>query len=550
MTGSVELARTVVDELARGGVTDAVLGPGSRSAPMAFALAEADAAGRLRLHVRIDERGAAFLALGLVKATGRPVPVVCTSGTAVANLHPAVCEADHSSLPLLVLTPDRPAELHGVGANQTTDQPALLRSSVRWSTRLTAELPVKGAYWRATVARVLGVATGSRPGPVHLNLEVSDPLVPTVETQPIPPGRPNGAPWAVTSRNDQAPTPLRLAASTPTVIVAGDGAGPAVDRVAARAGWPVLAEPTSGAWGSPSAIPSAPAVASAERFLRKQRPRRVVVYGRPTMSRSVLRLLSDPEVELVVVPGPHAQWPDPGHAAAAVAPAVLPRGEPRHGWADRWRSAGAAAWMAMRDHLQAQAWPTEPGLVADVVAALPAGASALLGASQPIRDVHLVAAPRADVTLLANRGLAGIDGTVSTAVGVALAAAGPTYALMGDLTFWHDATGLLVGPAEPRPDLCIVVVDNDGGGIFGLLEPGEPAHRRFFERVFATPTGGDVGAWCAAVGVEHRRPASRAELTEALRPATGLRVVQVRTDRTVNRGLHEELRTCASAAIG
>ncbi|MGA7687969.1 MAG: 2-succinyl-5-enolpyruvyl-6-hydroxy-3-cyclohexene-1-carboxylic-acid synthase, partial [Jiangellales bacterium] len=301
MTGSLELARTVVDELVRGGVTDAVLSPGSRSAPMAFALVEADAATRLRLHVRIDERGAGFLALGLVKATGRPVPVVCTSGTAVANLHPAVSEADHSGLPLLVLTPDRPAELQGVGANQTTDHPGLLRSSVRWSTRLTAELPTKGAYWRATVARGLGVSTGERPGPIHLNLELSDPLVPTPGTQATPPGRPGGAPWSATTANQQPRTPLRLATSTPTVIVAGDGAGTAVDRVAARAGWPVLAEPTSGVWGAPSAIPSAPAVVSTDRFLRSHRPGRVVVYGRPTMSRSVLRLLSDTDVEVVVV---------------------------------------------------------------------------------------------------------------------------------------------------------------------------------------------------------------------------------------------------------
>ncbi len=550
MTGSIELARTVVDELVRGGVTDAVLSPGSRSGPMAFALAEADTAGRLRLHVRIDERGAGFLALGLVKATGRPVPVVCTSGTAVANLHPAVCEADHSGLPLLVLTPDRPAELQGVGANQTTDHPGLLRSSVRWSARLTAELPTKGPYWRATVARGLGVATGERPGPIHLNLELSDPLVPTPGTDPTPPGRPGGAPWCTTTANEQPPTPLRLDAATPTVIVAGDGAGTTVDRVAARAGWPVLAEPTSGVWGAPSAIPSAPAVVSTDRFLRTHRPRRVVVYGRPTMSRSVLRLISDTDVEVVVVPGTHAEWPDPGHAAASVAPAILPRGEARHGWHDQWRAAGAAAWMAMRDHLAAMSWPTEPGAVADVVAALPRGATALLGASQPIRDVHLVAAPRADLRLLANRGLAGIDGTISTAVGVALAGAGPTYALMGDLTFWHDATGLLVGPSEPRPDLCLVVVDNAGGGIFGLLEPGEQAHASVHERVFATPTGGDIGGWCGAVGVEHRRPTTRDELVEALRPAAGLRVVQVRTDRAANRALHAELRACASAAIG
>lgn len=549
MTGSLELARTVVDELVRGGVTDVVLSPGSRSGPMAFALAEADQAEQVRLHVRIDERGAAYLALGLVRATGRAVPVVCTSGTAVANLHPAVLEAHHSGLALLVLTPDRPGDLQGVGANQTTDHAGILRDAVRWSARLAADLPTRGAYWRATVARGLSVAAGSRPGPIHLNLELSDPLVPTPHTEPMPPGRAGGAAWLSVARDEPAGTPLRLDAATPTVIVAGDGATPVVDEVAARGGWPVLAEPTSGVWGSSSAIPSAPAVVSSDRFMSTHRPHRVVVYGRPTLSRSVLRLLSDPDVELVVVPSAHAQWPDPGHTAAHLAPAVRPRGEQRFGWNDQWRAAGAAAWMAMRSRLQAQPWPTEPGVVADVVAALPADATVLVGASQPIRDVHLVAAPRPDLTLLANRGLSGIDGTVSTAVGVALGSDAPTYALMGDLTLWHDATGLLIGPGEPRPDLCLVVVNNDGGGIFGLLEPGNPAHASAFERVFATPTGGDVAGWCAAAGVPHRRPTSAAELAASLRPEPGLRVVEVVTDRAANRNLHADLRDAARSAL-
>jgi 2-succinyl-5-enolpyruvyl-6-hydroxy-3-cyclohexene-1-carboxylate synthase len=555
MTGSLTLARTVTDELVRLGVTDAVLCPGSRSAPMAFALAEAEQAGRLRLHVRLDERGAAFLALGLVRATLRPVPVVCTSGTAVANLHPAVLEAFHAGLPLVAVTPDRPAELHGVGANQTTSHVRVLGGSVRWSGRLESrgDLAALGPYRRGTVARAVRVALGEpsgAPGPVHLNLEMSEPLVPTAEALPALPGRAGERPWLRTDSATYTPGPaIRLDSSVPTLVLAGDGAGAQADELGVRAGWPVLAEPSSGAWGRSAAIPSAPFVAAAARFVERHPAQRMVVLGRPTLSRSVLRLLTEPRPEVVVVTGRHAEWPDPGHRTTHVVASVAPRGEPRGGWQATWRAAGARAWLAVNEVLSQEPWPAEPAVVAAVVAALPSGASVLLGSSQPIRDVHAVAAPRGDLRLLANRGLSGIDGTVSTAVGVALAAGRPSYALLGDLAFWHDASGLLIGAAEPRPDLTLVVVNNDGGGIFSLLEPGEPQFDPVFERLFATPTGGDVAGFCAAAGVEHLAPESATQLAEALVPRPGLRVVEVRTDRGRNRALHASLRAAAVAAV-
>jgi 2-succinyl-5-enolpyruvyl-6-hydroxy-3-cyclohexene-1-carboxylate synthase len=520
---------------------------------MAFALADADAAGALRLHVRVDERGAAFLALGLIRGSGRPVPVVCTSGTAVANLHPAVLEAWHSGLPLLAVTPDRPAELHGVGANQTTDHDRILGGSVRWSGRLASRDRVasgQGPSWRATVARAVREAQGSprgAAGPVHLNLEMSEPLVPT-DDAPARPGRLQGRPWLAVAGTAPGPA-LSLDAAVPTLVLAGDGAGPEADEVAVRAGWPVLAEPSSGSWGRPSGIPSAPYVAAAAGFQARHRPERLVVFGRPTLSRSVLRLLADEHSEVVVVVGPHAEWPDPGHRASDVVASVAPRGQPRFGWQTSWRAAGARAWLAVHEALDAQRWPTEPGLAATVIGALPKGAACLLGSSQPIRDVFLAAAPRPDLLMVANRGLSGIDGTVSSAVGLALGQARPTYALLGDLAFWHDATALLIGPGEPRPDLCLVVVNNDGGGIFGLLEPGEPRYAGVFERVFATPTGGDVAAWCAGAGVPHEAPDSPAALVAALRARPGLRVVEVRTDRRRNRTVHADLRTAAVAAV-
>jgi 2-succinyl-5-enolpyruvyl-6-hydroxy-3-cyclohexene-1-carboxylate synthase len=556
MSGSVELARTVVDELVRGGVTDAVLSPGSRSGPVAFALAEADAAGRLRLHVRVDERGAAFLALGLSRRSGRPVAVTCTSGTAVANLHPGLLEARHSGVPLVALTADRPAELQGVGANQTTDHHRVLAGTVGWSARLVArsdDLPERGAYWRATVSRALLQARGhpvGQPGPVLLNLELSEPLVPTAGTLPTPPGRPDGQPWARSEPAASGPGPaLWLDSAVPTLVLAGDGAGPVANEVATRAGWPVLAEPTSGAWGGPAAIPSAPAVAASARFRRAHPVGRLVVFGRPTLSRSVLRLLTDAGPEVVVVTGRPAEWPDPGHRVGVVTPTVAVRGEPRFGWQNQWRAAGARAWLGIHDQLAGEPWPTEPGVVARVIATIASNAVVLLGSSQPIRDVYLAAAPRAGLRLIANRGLSGIDGSLSTAMGLALAHGGPGYAVVGDLAFWHDATALVIGPAEPRPSLCVVVVNNDGGGIFGLLEPGEPEHAAVFERVFATPLGADIGAWCAGAGIEHVAPGCDDELVAALAPRPGVRVVEVRVDRGINRALQARLREAAQAAI-
>jgi 2-succinyl-5-enolpyruvyl-6-hydroxy-3-cyclohexene-1-carboxylate synthase len=302
-------------------------------------------------------------------------------------------------------------------------------------------------------------------------------------------------------------------------------------------------------WGGTAGIPCAPYVAGAAAFVERHPVARLVVYGRPTLSRSVLRLLTEERAEVVVVAGRHAEWPDPGHRATHVVAAVAPRGEPRFGWQTAWRAAGARAWLAVHELLDARPWPAEPDVVARVVAGLPGGAACLLGSSQPIRDVYSVAAPRSDLLLLANRGLSGIDGTVSTAIGLALGQSRPTYALLGDLAFWHDATALLVGAQEPRPDLCLVVVNNDGGGIFGLLEPGDPEHVATFERVFATPTGGDIAGWCAAAGVPHVRAESRDGLAAALAPRPGLRVVEVRTDRHLNRGLHRSVKAAAVAAV-
>ena len=565
MNPSTALATVLVDELARHGVREAVLCPGSRSAPLAYALQEADRAGRIRLHVRVDERSAGFLALGLAKMTRRPVPVVTTSGTAVANLHPAVLEAHHAAVPLLVLSADRPPELRGTGANQTTTQPGLFGMPVRWLHDLgTPERRVgQVAVWRSVVSRACAAATGTLgrvAGPVHLNLPLREPLVPTADAQAWPEpleGRPGGQPWVRTDRAIAVAEPLED--EPRTLVLLGDLPDPAsAARVAALAqdtGWPLLAEPF-GAYDRSVAVPHGPLLLTAGDWLEQHRPRRVLLVGRVTLSRAVGVLLRHPGVRVEAVAS-GTDWPDPGHVVQRVHPWAALAGHEHltvdQEWAQAWRDAGARVTVAARALLDA-AWPAGLGTAATVLSCLPAGVILFVGSSNAARDVDLALDPTAldpTTTVVASRGLAGIDGCVSTAVGIALAAPErATYALMGDLTFLHDSNGLLLGPREPRPDLTVVVPNDDGGGIFTLLEPGEPARAADFERIFGTPTGTSLADLCRAHGVAHRLATTREELAAAVaeRPR-GLQVVEVPVPREGHRDLHTRLREAAAAAL-
>ena len=563
MNPSTALARVLVDELVRGGVTDAVVAPGSRSAPVALALAAAERSGRLRLHVRIDERTAAFLALGLAKASGRPVPVLTTSGTAAAHLHAAVLEADASGVPLLALTADRPPELRATGANQTIDQVGLYGGAVRFAADVG--VPEQGweaaqnKYWRSLVARALITATGALsrdPGPVHLNLALREPLLPDDDGTALTgswDGRPDGAPWtAAPTRPAVAPV---AASSGPrrTLVVIGDGpAGVAAEAsaLADRSGWPVLAEPSSGAWGSHGNLRGGALLLGARGWLAGHRPDRVVVVGRPTLSRPVTALVTDPSVHVeTVVTSP--RWADAGRSSARVVRDVAELASPDGGnpeWSAEWQRAAAAAGTAVDAVLDAAPDLTAARLARDVVAALPSGALLVLGSSTPVRDVDRVAVPRHDLRVLANRGVAGIDGTVSTAIGAALVHSGPAFALMGDLTFLHDLTGLLSGDDERLPDLTVVVLDNDGGGIFAQLEPGEERYAADYRRVFGTPHGRDLVAVAQSLGWAATRISAPAELGPAL-TLGGPRVVVVRTDQRAEAALAVRLREAATSAL-
>ncbi|HXL87478.1 MAG TPA: 2-succinyl-5-enolpyruvyl-6-hydroxy-3-cyclohexene-1-carboxylic-acid synthase [Streptosporangiaceae bacterium] len=541
MNPSTAFSRTFADELARCGLAEVVIAPGSRSTPLAMAFLDLEQRGRLRLHIRIDERSASYTALGLAKASRRPVAVLCTSGTAAANFHPAVIEADESGVPLLVLTADRPPELRGTGANQAIDQIKLYGSAVRWFCEGgVPEGAGAPAYWRSMACQAWAHADGSMggfPGPVHLNIPFREPLVPDDDAGGAPlDGRPGGEPWTRFTR-PAAPQPLELPWTERGVVVCGDGDYDAqvLVALAERAGWPVLAEPSSGARRGPNALSAYQYLLASPEFLAEHQPDLIVSAGRPGLSRAQSAFLRTAARHVVIAQGPD-RWADPQRAATDVAAAIRLAGEPPRGsgsWLDDWLHAEKTARTAVDAVLDAVEGISEPRLARDLAAALPPGALLWTGSSMPIRDIDCHMAARDDIRVLASRGASGIDGTVSAAIGAALAHDGPAFALLGDLAFLHDSPGLAIGPREPRPNLCLVVVNNDGGGIFSTLEQaGHPG----FERLFGTPHSAALHHLAVAFAIPYHLLDHPDDLTKALQ-GTGLRIIEVRTDRSAGAAL-------------
>jgi 2-succinyl-5-enolpyruvyl-6-hydroxy-3-cyclohexene-1-carboxylate synthase len=526
---STRLARAAVEHLVAAGVTDLVLAPGSRNAPLAFAAYAAAEAGRLRLHTRIDERTAGFLALGLTKVGARAA-VVCTSGTAVANLHPAVMEAAHAGLPLVVVTADRPASVRGTGASQATDQVRIFGEMARFLD-LAAVPPEQ-------IADLLG----ERARPVHLNLQFSLPLTPDGPWTPEA-SAPERRRWRAFPDVDAALVEL----GPRTVVVAGDDAGPPCRVLAQAANWPLLAEPTAGCRTGPNALRS-------YRLLLDgplgDRIERVVVAGHPTLSRPVTRLLERADVEVVSL-RPEGIWAARPFPVAAEHDGLRVEAADDPAWLDAWRDADRSVSRRL-DALLAAETDLTPHEVAGVVsAAVPPGGLLFVGASSPIRDLDLMAAAYRvgdRRKILANRGLAGIDGTISSAIGAALGRPHGTrnLVLMGDVTFLHDANALVIGPDEPRPDLTIVVVNDDGGSIFAMLEQGAEEYADRYERLFGTPHRTDLAALCAASRTPHLKVTSRPELEQALgSPNGGIEVVEVVVRRDNRRDLDTRIRALA-----
>ncbi|HUP68910.1 MAG TPA: 2-succinyl-5-enolpyruvyl-6-hydroxy-3-cyclohexene-1-carboxylic-acid synthase [Acidimicrobiales bacterium] len=572
MTVQDEFAATLVDEWVRAGVTDVVVAPGSRSTPMAVALAGDK---RLRLHVVVDERSAGFFALGLGLSSGRPAVVLTTSGTAAVELHPAIVEAHHAGVPLLACTADRPPELHGVGAPQTVEQEGLFDGVVRAALAPGVPDSAASATWRSLAARaVLETTAGSAgPGPVHLNLPFRDPLTGGDGPGPRPAGRAGGAPWHQ-RRPGVAEAPAKLVEELARhgvrgVIVAGaGGADPAaVHALAATLGWPIFADPRSGCrLPEPATVATADALLRVERFATEMRPDVVLRLGAPWASRVMADWLAGLDVPQYLV-DPYGTWLDPSRTAAvsvaadptalalAVAEAANLRPAPPE-WAARWLEAERAAQAAIDAELSdllADGGVNEPAIARSLVDSLPIGSTLVVSSSMPIRDVEWYGRPRNGLRVLSNRGANGIDGVVSTALGVAAAGPSPTFALVGDLAFLHDVGGLRAGAAsDARPACTIVVVDNSGGGIFSFLPQAGTLAPDHFERLLGTPHGLDLLAVARAFGASAEEAHSIKELVAALEPtgeANGVRVVVVRTDRQSNVEVHDRLHRAVAASL-
>ena len=531
-----ELIAAFVDELARAGMTDACTSPGSRSTPLVLALAREP---RLRAHSTIDERSSGFFALGAAKASGRPVAITCTSGTAVANLLPAVIEASEACVPLIVLSADRPPELRAVGAGQTIDQIKIFGDAVRWFFEV-GDHGAGAEHWiRALAARAYAVARDPRrPGPVHLNWALREPLVPEGPVTPGSPGRPGGRPWLRVLDPGHAPVALAELVEKPVrgVIVAGRddrGLDPAIPALAVDARYPLLADPLSGARSGAAAI------AHYDLLVREDpAPELIIRVGDLPTSKPLREWLArHPDARQIVV-DPHGTWQDP----ASVVDTVL-RCDPRSlqapvaaepSWLASWREAdaraGAAIGAVLGDSL------SEPNVVRTLADALAPDATLLVAASMPVRELEsfwpvLASPPR----VLANRGANGIDGTISTAFGIAAVSPGPAFALVGDVALAHDIGGLLAARRLEIP-LTIVLIDNGGGAIFDRLPIASTAD--VYEQHVATPTGLDFAHAAALYGLPYTNPTTLDELRAALE-APGL--IHVRTDRAQELALAQRL---------
>ena len=498
MNTSTSLARVVVRQLIEAGITDAVISPGSRNAPISLAMYAASEKGLLKLHIRIDERSAAYFALGLAKASSRPVPIVCTSGTAVANYHPAVLEAHHSNVPLLVLTADRPAILRRTGANQTTEQARIFGNAVRYFADVSGgvfplELPLDSLH----------------RGPVHLNLQFEEPLLPDEdsnwlnEIKVAPRVKPTG----------KSAGTLKVNTTRGVLIIGHDRGGltvAEVSKIASDLEWPVISEdPLS----FPEAISHAALFLASPAICKNLVPETVVVVGRTTLSRPINALIASAKTQIVI--DPRMATVDTYRVADQrfiAAPKVVSKpADPD--WHEQWRKLSLRTAKLVSEISN---W-SESALARELAVEL--SGAVFIASSRPIRDLESFATPRTGIETFANRGLAGIDGNISTALGIATARPSAT-AIIGDLAFLHDLTGLV---GNTSANLRIIAINNDGGGIFSTLPQANVAG---FETVFGTPHGLDLEKIAAGLGISAKTISSFAELkSELTKPISGISVL-------------------------
>ncbi len=567
--GNTALASVFAEELVRGGLRHAVLSPGSRSTPLAVALWRQP---EIDVTVIVDERSAAFFALGAAQATGAPVAMLCTSGTAAANYHPAICEADESAIPLLVLTADRPPELRGIGAGQTIDQIKVFGSAVRWFCEVGTHTADDDGllHYRSVACRALASARGeTRPGPVHLNLPWREPLAPipvegaVTATDPLALGGRDGRPLTAVTQIDLEPSAFLLdevaghiGDAISGVIVAGRQLDPELREPLAHlarvSGFPILAEPTSqlrcGPHDRSHVVATYDLLLRDERFARSVVPDLVLRFGEMPTSKPLRAWLEASGASQIVV-DPYGGWNEPSRRAAA-----LLRADPTElaaGWAQRlegegrgapeaWIAAEQAARAALAAELDTDGATSEPSLHFALGRAHRDGDLVYTASSMPIRDQEaFLGAEATDALFLCNRGANGIDGLISSGIGAAHATGRPTTILTGDLGLLHDIGGLAALRANLATPVRIVIVDNGGGGIFHFLPQEQALDSAEFEALLGTPRGVNVAKAATLFDLPHYRLESLADLPEALAAGTGL--IEVKTDRQTNVALHRHL---------
>ena len=571
------LASAFAEELARGGLRLAVISPGSRSTPLALALWRQP---EIEVSVIVDERSAGFFALGAAQASRKPVALLCTSGTALVNYHPAVIEADESGVPLLVLSADRPPELRGTGAGQTIDQIKTFGASVRWFFEVgTHEADDDGLlHYRSVACRALAKARGEiRPGPVHLNLPWREPLAPV----PVEGAVTATDPLALEGRDRRpltAVTPVRpqpseflldevaghIRGAQRGVIVAGRQLDPGLREPLARlarvAGFPILADPTSqlrcGPHDHSHVVAAYDLLLREEGFARSVAPDLVLRFSEMPTSKPLRAWIEAGGADQLIV-DPYGGWNEPTNKAATIL-----RADPVElaaGWAarlegqerpapERWLQAEAAAQAALQEAFDADTTISEPALNRALGAAHRDGDLVYVSSSMPVRDQEaFLPASSADVSFLSNRGANGIDGLISSGIGAAQAGGRPTTIVSGDLGFLHDI-GALAAMREVSTPVRVLVIDNDGGGIFHFLPQEAALDTDEFEVLLGTPRGVDVAKAAALFDLPHRRLDSLAELPDALAAGTGL--IEVKTDRRTNVEAHRRLADAVRGAIG
>jgi 2-succinyl-5-enolpyruvyl-6-hydroxy-3-cyclohexene-1-carboxylate synthase len=567
-TDSYLVIRALLDEFVRCGMEHACTCPGSRNTPIVLSIANEQ---RLRAWSHIDERSAGFFALGAAKASGRAVAVTCTSGTAAANLLPAVIEAHEAGVPLILLTADRPPELRDVGAGQTIDQVKLYGDAVKWFVELgVPEAGAERLRWvRALACRAYWTAVSGRPGPVHINIPLREPLVldePLADDEPGGGGRPQGQPWLVLEASGPAPSAVvpRRHEFRRTVFVVGDlGPHPELGRklanFAARARVPLLADPLSGARSGPAAIAHFDLLLRDRTLAEQLAPDVVCRIGELPTSKPLRTWIAGLDQAHHVLFAPDERWSDP--SARVTNRIVGPLEEllervvrdevvaDDSDWLDRWTRADSAVAHAIAEPLMS-AGLSEPTTVTALGQFLPPSATLFVGASMPIRDVEeFFPALNEPPRVMANRGANGIDGTVSSAFGLAAATQGEVVLVLGDITLAHDI-GSLLAARRLGLKLTIVLINNDGGGIFNFLPVSSQGE--VFEQHIATPAGLDFSHAAALYGLRHRPVASFDEFAGALMGAINgseTTIIEIRTERGANRQLHADVEAAALAAL-